>query len=78
MPKFWNTVKQVLKWKFLVCNTFANKKEKLKTSAQLSTQESGKRSKEHTVVEQTLTGGLRNPSKKDPMAKDKREATVRQ
>lgn len=48
MPKFWNTVKQVLKWKFLVCNTFANKKEKLKTSAQLSTQESGKRSKEHT------------------------------
>ena len=30
------------------------------------------------VVEQTLTGGLRNPSKKDPMAKDKREATVRQ
>lgn len=48
MPKFWNTVKQVLKWKFLVCNTFANKKYKFKTSAQLSTQESGKRNKEHT------------------------------
>ena len=29
LPKFWNTVKQVLKWKFLVCNTFANKKIKI-------------------------------------------------
>lgn len=58
---FWNTVKQVLRWKFLVWNTFANKQERLKTSAEHSTQESGKSSSKHTLkgIEKetvTLTG----------------------
>ena len=30
------------------------------------------------AVDQPLTGGLRNPPKKDPMTKDKREVTVKQ
>lgn len=49
VPKIWNTVKQVLRGKFLVWSTFGSKQERLKaTNVKHSTQESGKRSHKHT------------------------------